>query len=351
MAEPASRPLSLRRQWPWVIGLFVAGGLWWSVRGIAFGDVAAALRRLTAAEIAVLLLVNLGITLLYGLRWWLLLRLPGARVGLVHAWAYRMAGFSISYLTPGTQFGGEPLQIALVQRRHAVSRAAATASVVIDRAVELLGNFTFLVFGLVLSLQLRLIPWPQGEALAAVAIGLLALPVGFLILALAGVRPLTWLLDRLPIRPGPMATGRSRLRAWTASTEGSIVEFCRRHPAGLMGAMGISLVSWGAMVFEYGLLLSFLEIRLAPAELIGVMTAGRLALLVPVPGGLGALEASQVLAMAALGYTRAEGLGLGLLLRARDMALAVVGLALGATFVRAEIRRHGADDGRDQDPT
>lgn len=346
MAKPASRPLSLRRLWPWAIGLVVAGGLWWSVRGIAFGDVAAALRRLTWAEIGALLLVNLGITLLFGLRWWVILRLPGARVGLLDVWAYRMAGFSMSYLTPGTQFGGEPLQIALVQRRHAIPGTEATASVVIDRAVEVLGNFTFLAFGLVLSLQLRLIPGPQGEALAGMAIALLGLPVGFLILALAGVRPVTWLLDRLPIPPGRLANGWRRLRAWTGSTEGHVVDFCRKHPAGLVGAMGISLVAWGAMIFEYGLLLTFLGIRLAPAELIGVMTAGRLALLVPVPGALGALEASQVLAMGALGYTRAEGLGLGLIVRARDLLLAVVGLALGAALMRAGIRRHAVDDGR-----
>ncbi len=81
-------------------------------------------------------------------------------------------------------------------------------------------------------------------------------------------------------------------------------------------------------------MLSFLDVHLDLMQTIGGITAGRLALLVPVPGGLGALETSQALALAALGYSRAEGLGLGLLIRARDLVFAFAGLAFGAWYAR-----------------
>lgn len=335
MVEAEARPSVWRRVIPWAALLLVAVALFWAVRGIQLDQVAAALQRLTAGEIVIVLLVNLGVTLVFGLRWWTILRFLGGRISIVQAWAYRLAGFAVSYLTPGTQFGGEPLQIALLQRRHALLPGTAGASVVVDRAVEMLGNFTFLAFGLVLSLQLRLIPGEAGEGLVVVALALLALPLLFLFSALAGVRPLTVLLERLRLTSTWGSGRRGRLLEWISSTEDQIVAFCREQPAGLVAAMGISLASWGALVFEYGLLLYFLGIRLAPAELVGVITAGRLALLVPVPGGLGALEASQVLALSALGYSRAEGLGLGLLIRARDLLFALAGLALGVAFARA----------------
>jgi hypothetical protein len=41
-----------------------------------------------------------------------------------------------------------------------------------------------------------------------------------------------------------------------------------------------------------------------------------------------------VLALAALGYSRAEGLGLGLLIRARDLVFAFTGLAFAAWYAR-----------------
>ena len=333
-----SRRFSLRHALPIGMSLVLAAGaLIWLLRDISLGDVVQALQRLSLGEVVLVLLVNLGVTLVFSLRWWLILRLLGCRATIVEAWAIRLAGFAFSYLTPGTQFGGEPLQVALLQRRRQIASQAATASVVIDRAVELLGNATFLAFGLVLSLQLRLLPSEAQGAVSVGALALLLLPLGFLAAAVSGVRPLTALLTRLPLPTSWQSRAWRRLLEWTRTTEDEIVAFCRLRPAGLAASMGISLASWGLMVFEYGLLLAFLGIRLDPVELIGVITAGRLALLVPVPGGLGALEASQVLALTALGYSRAEGLSLGLLIRARDLVFAFAGMALGALSARGGV--------------
>lgn len=334
MTEPGAGAPAGRRLVMWAAVLVVAAALAWVAREIPLAEVVAALRRLTAGEIAVLLLVNLGVTLVFSLRWWLILRLLGYSVPFVRLSSYRLAGFALSYLTPGTQFGGEPLQIVLTHRRQAVPVDAATAAVVIDRAVELLGNFTFLAFGLVLSLRLRLIPGEEGGVLAVLAVALLALPLGFLGMALSGHKPLTWLLKRMP----GLWTGRAlwwtTVTQWAEATEDQIVAFCRERPGGLVAAMGLSLVSWTAIVLEYALMLSFLAIRLDLLQVVGVITASRLALLLPVPGGLGALETSQVLALAALGYSRAEGLGLGLLIRARDLLFALAGLGLAAWYTR-----------------
>jgi uncharacterized protein (TIRG00374 family) len=334
MTEPGARAPAGRRLPQVVAILVVAAALAWVARGIPLAEVAAAVRRLTTSEIAILLLVNLGVTLVFTLRWWVILRVQGHRMPFLRLSTYRLAGFALSYLTPGTQFGGEPLQIALTYRRHAVPAEAATAAVVIDRAVELLGNFTFLAFGLVLSLRLRLIPGERGGVLAVLAVALLTLPLGFLGAALSGRRPLTWLMQRLPLSHTRQAERWARGVEWVGATEDQIVAFCRDRPAGLAIAMGLSLVSWSAIVFESSLMLSFLAIRLDLLEVVGVITASRLALLVPVPGGLGALETSQVLALAALGYSRAEGLGLGLLIHARDLVFAAAGLMLGAWYAR-----------------
>jgi len=53
-----------------------------------------------------------------------------------------------------------------------------------------------------------------------------------------------------------------------------------------------------------------------------------LAFLVPLPGGLGALEASQVFALGAFGVSAASALGVTLLIRARDLLIGGLGLLL-----------------------
>jgi uncharacterized membrane protein YbhN (UPF0104 family) len=68
-------------------------------------------------------------------------------------------------------------------------------------------------------------------------------------------------------------------------------------------------------------------------ETLAAMTAARLAILLPVPGAAGVLEASQVLALQALGYGPAAGIALGLLIRARDLLIAGSGLWLASALV------------------
>ena len=71
------------------------------------------------------------------------------------------------------------------------------------------------------------------------------------------------------------------------------------------------------------LALQFLDLDLS---VVGVVTAARLAILLPFPAALGALELSQVLALTALGFSAAEGAAMGFLIRARDLLFGAVGL-------------------------
>jgi uncharacterized membrane protein YbhN (UPF0104 family) len=76
------------------------------------------------------------------------------------------------------------------------------------------------------------------------------------------------------------------------------------------------------------LMLGFLNIQLNLWQALAALTASLLAFLTPLPGGLGALEASQVLALGALGYAPATAISLTLLMRARDLLNAGIGLLL-----------------------
>jgi uncharacterized membrane protein YbhN (UPF0104 family) len=60
-------------------------------------------------------------------------------------------------------------------------------------------------------------------------------------------------------------------------------------------------------------------------QTVSALTAARLAFLTPLPSGLGALEASQVLAMQALGLEPTFGISISLLIRLRDILFGMVG--------------------------
>jgi uncharacterized membrane protein YbhN (UPF0104 family) len=96
----------------------------------------------------------------------------------------------------------------------------------------------------------------------------------------------------------------------------------------------VSLLVWVAMVAEYWLTLRLLGLPLNLSQAVVALTAARLAFITPTPGGLGALEASQALAMQALGFGPAAGISLSLIIRARDLFFGGLGLVWAGRLAR-----------------
>jgi uncharacterized membrane protein YbhN (UPF0104 family) len=143
-----------------------------------------------------------------------------------------------------------------------------------------------------------------------------------------GKRPLTWLLDRARKR----WNGRVWQTAHRHADEGEemIGGLLREQPAMLAGMLAISALVWVVSIAEFTLLLRFLGAPVNLLQSMAILCAARLAFLLPIPGGLGVLEASLFLAVQAAGFDPAIGLAAGLLIRARDMALGAAGLWIGA---------------------
>jgi uncharacterized protein (TIRG00374 family) len=238
----------------------------------------------------------------------------------------------VSYFTPGPQFGGEPVQVILIEREHGVSRPAALTAVSLDKSLELTVNFAFLLAGVVVVLKSGLLgDYLTGETAVLMALFMLGLPLLFLTATRQGWQPLTrmwrwgqhWPLWRW--RPS-WQQNYHRIGHTIQISEEEATRFCRERPLTLALALLVSVLSWLVMVFEYWLMLTFLGGPAAVEQTIILLTAARIAFLLPAPGGLGTLEASQLLAFAAVGLNPAIGISLSLLIRARDILLGSAGL-------------------------
>jgi uncharacterized protein (TIRG00374 family) len=315
--------------WLWLLlGLLGAALLAWALRAVPLADILAVLRQLDLGQLLLLFIVNIGIVLLMGLRWWLILAALGHRLPFLAIIRYRLAAFGVSYFTPGPHFGGEPLQVYFVRNKHGVPGSRALAAVSMDKVLELLVNFAFLAFGVALVLSSGLLPSRLlGSDLLRNAQPLFLVmtftPLAYLLALQTGRRPLGWLARRLPERWAVALT----------NTESALAELVGR-PRALLLALGASLLVWAALLFEYWLALRVLGLSLPLLQIIAILTASRIAMLAPTPGALGALEAAQVFALSALGFDPAYGISLSLLIRARDVFFGVFGIWWGGAGLR-----------------
>lgn len=325
--RPRTRP-----GWHLIFYLLAPALLWLALRSVKWPALLGALQRLELLEIGVLLILNVIIVVLLASRWWIILRGLGESVPLLQVTSYRLAGFAISYFTPGPQFGGEPLQANLLRRRNGLQPQRALGSVLVDKLIDLFANFGFLLLG---SISLVAVPavQPVSALLIAVPVLLMGVPLTYALIVGAGRAPLAFIFISLA-EHAPDWLPAGELSDVVREAEDIAGNFWRAHRPALMLAVISSAVSWTLMLAEYYIMLRFLGIAASAWELLAMLTAARLAILLPFPGGLGALELGQLLAFDVLGFSPEVGVAVALMIRARDVLLACLGLAIGALYLR-----------------
>ena len=288
--------------WLAAFGLFA-----WALSRVSLADAWASVRKLDARAVTTLVAVNFVALVVFGVRWWVILRGLGRPIGLMQAALYRLAAFGFSYFTPGPQIGGEPVQVLLAEKRHGVPRDIAIASVGLDRLFDGVFNLAFLAAAALVLVK-------EGDDGGAFVLALfVTVPLGYLLALGLGKKPVSAMVRRDIVRASETQAGR----------------FCRDRPLFLALAIAASFVSWGVLLFEYWLVAFFLGATLSMSELIIGLAAARIAYLLLFPAGLGVLEAGQVAAVCALGFPAALGISLSLVIRFRDVVVAAVGVWWG----------------------
>jgi hypothetical protein len=316
-----------------VIYAILALLLWWALRTVPLIDIWSALRQLKLWQIGTLLGLNLLVLGAMTARWWTILNAENPGIPFLKLVRYRLAVFGLSYFTPGPQVGGEPLQVIYLRRDYGVSFARATAAVIMDKLLEFLANFILLAVGLTAAVRVGLITRGSTQAIGSLIplAAILLWPLIHLVSLYRGKYPLSAL-----VRAAFSSAKKQKWMRLVVVSERMAGSFTRRHPRALLAALGFSLLAWAGMAAEYFMMAGFLQAQLTGEQTLAALTAALFAFLMPLPGGLGALEASQVYVMTAFGHTAAIGIGISLLMRARDILNGGLGLLLASRGIRVQ---------------
>jgi len=307
--------------------------LWWALRTVPFIEIWNALKQLRLWQIGVLFGLNILVLLAMTARWWVILRAENPQIPFLQLVRYRLAVFGLSYFTPGPQVGGEPLQVIYLQRNHGVTFARATAAVIVDKLLEFLANFILLAVGLTAAVRVGLVIRSGTQAIGSLVplAAILLWPLIHLMLLYRGRYPVSAV-----VRAAMSITKEQKWMRLIIVSERMAGAFTHRHPRALLAALGFSLLSWAGMAAEYFMMAGFLQAQLNAEQTLAALTAALFAFLMPLPGGLGALEASQVYVMTTFGHTAAIGISISLLMRARDILNGGLGLLLAGRGIRVQ---------------
>jgi uncharacterized protein (TIRG00374 family) len=331
LSQQESSKVPPKRNWTRVLWLFILTPLlYFALRNAPLTEIWDAIDQLRAWQIGVLIVINVSIYLLVSLRWWIVIRAGRKTVAFLPLVLVRVAVFGVSYFTLGPQVGGEPLQILYLQRKYGMTYTRATSTVIMDKLLEFLANFFLLIFGMMAVLQAGILSTTESKTLVSLIplVALLAWPPVHILLMMQGVYPIAAVLRAVFSR-----FGNPKWMRFIIASERMAGMFCQRYPRALLLAVGASLLAGAGMVAEYALIASFLGIKLVGWQTLAAWTTSWLAFLIPLPGGLGALEAGQVFTLGAFEISAALAIGVALLIRARDLLIGGLGLAFASRAI------------------
>lgn len=305
----------------WIVALGLAA---WILAQLPIDAALQSISRLSVLQWLLWIGLNLLIIALLAGRWRILTGAIGSRIGFQQLLRIRQAGQLISFVTPGPQFGGEPLQIHWLWKRYELPGPAAFLAVGLDRFYELWINFAVLliaVLALAVSASTNLANW-WGVVLVLSA----------LVLALGLV---AWILIRHPerirggierlTRPWQKHPRLGQLSAHWSQLHATLVEVVTKKRTSLGSALALSLLGWAGMIAEFWLLLSFVGVEQELTTFLILFTVVRLAFLLPLPGGIGSVEGGLFWAFSALALPMPAAASLIALMRLRDALVLLAG--------------------------
>jgi uncharacterized protein (TIRG00374 family) len=323
---PTLRKILIRLLWIAILSAL----LYFAIRKAPLAEIWATLRQLQLWQVGLILTLNTIFYLLATLRWWIIVEAENKHVTFWPLFAVRVAVFGISYFTLGPQVGGEALQILVLRQKYRLSYTHATAAVLMDKLLEFMVDFLLIAVGLTAVLQSGVLTENSTQFAGSliVLVVLVGWPPLHLLLLYNRRYPLTWL-----IRAIPFIRKNAKPVRFMRAAERLAGKFCQRHPHRLLIALGISLVGGAGMLVDYAVMASFVNIHLPFWKTVAGWMSGWMSLLMPLPGGLGAFEASQVFVLGKFGFSAAIALSLALLIRGRDIFIGGVGLLLAGRGV------------------
>lgn len=243
-----------------------------------------------------------------------------------NAFAARLGGEAISFLTFTGPLLGEATKVALLRKR--VPLTYGVPALVVD---NLLYNLSVVVF--VLSgacVMLVRYPLPPAVSMVLLIIAIVA-ALGILIVAIAARRRvmlLTWLIDRLgELRLSPKVILKRRHHIY--HLESKVYDFYKHHPGAFFLMIACNLLAHVASVLEVYLALKMLGFnpQVAQAYIIESLTKVINFAFAFVPGTIGVYEGgTEVILQKGLGFEPAAGLALALVRKAAIVCWTSIGL-------------------------
>jgi len=271
-------------------------------------------------------------------RWQAILKGYGKSIGFFKLLRMQLAGYAVSFVTPSSRIGGEPLRIYMLKKESNVDYKTGTASIILDKYMEYLGSLTFGLVGVVL---LIFIPGMPG-IIRLILFGLI----------IFSMLVLTYVYYRLSRKKGlfhnlfSIFLSKKRLEKMGKSLkdiDSRLSHFMIHQKKAFFASYSFYILSAVIAIIEYKFLLLSFGVSTNVLELIIVIMIVGITTLIPLPMALGSMEFGQSGFFALLKNEAGAGLLFSLIYRVRGLIVSAIGFCLLILFSGKDILRESRE--------
>ncbi len=262
-------------------------------------------------------------------KWRLILRAYGHNIRFSRLLFFKLAGWTVSYLTPSLFVGGEPVRAYMIKKEEKVPWSKALSSIVVDKALEgATGSFVVLL-GVVLLFFGRLLS-------SGIKIFLLVLVVFFLYLLLhlfIKGKSRGFVTSVLHI----LHLDRLRMfKTWQksiANFDQNLSVLFKDHKRVFFLGIALSCISCALALLRYKIIVYFLGLDISLYQIVIIYALTVLVVVIPfIPGAFGTYESVQAFSFALLGLGAQTGITCIFIMRIMDLILVGLGLVFLSYF-------------------
>ncbi|MGM0439278.1 MAG: lysylphosphatidylglycerol synthase transmembrane domain-containing protein [Patescibacteria group bacterium] len=274
----------------------------------------------------------IGITLLIWflgvLRWKIILGCQGERRKFTELMGVWSVSYSIDYLTPVAVLGGGALRIYLTKKILHINWEKGLSSAIIDKILDITFHSIFLVAGVAMFLSFGNFPefWIFGLVIASIFILVIGLTL-FYSRAIGKKSILLLILNLFGLEKTQVKATKNG--EFIFNTEGNVLRFF--SPKKSFFWKGVVLSFFRHILFYTRALLIVLFIVgvFSPLRSLAVHGLANLSMMLPLPAGLGGLEAISSFGFKALELGFENGTVFGMTWRSADLIVCILGIIFG----------------------
>lgn len=247
-----------------------------------------------------------------------------------------IATYALSYITPTVRVGGEPLRAYMLQKEGDVDLKTGSSGIILDKFVEFTGSAVLGIIGLVAILVVPDIPPVLKTTFIAVLVIALWVILGFYIRTINSKGSLSTMFELARLH---------KIKNWHSfpqvirDVEKMMEDFLKYHRKALF----LSFLFYGMTGVIFFLEIKFLLLSIGVSttliDLILIINIWGIVNFLPVPAGIGFLEAGQSSLLEVLKGEGGVGFAMALLIRARSLLVVAIGFLLITQFSSKEIMK------------